>query len=431
VKPVRVLVSAVLVLGALLPMDTSPARAETAVDAKAGRETLRRALLARFDRELHDNPAAVAEKLRRMAKGNFGFFRGSLGLYPAAPSRFPRPAAAVATAVIGDPHPENIGTFVTSDGQTVVDFNDFDQAGFGWFIEDLRRLALGLYIAGDAADVAKKQRSRQVQAAVDGYVAELQALGKGEAPLALRASSAFGGDLASILAPPPAPLGDPAAAPLPADDMKKIQAALLNARSTLLKPAQFSPGFFAVKKAVRAHGGIASFFLQRIRVQVEGPGPAADDDVVLELKETPAGQAATLVKLQRELQERPDEDPLLGYLELDGKSFRTRSFGADRRSVSVDRLAHEVKGPRWGKKDLRLFGQQAGQLLGRGHARARGADGRPGLTSLLPLIGDGADLAAETIAVTAAEAARLEIDVDNLRALIQELGPTLGWKPSN
>jgi uncharacterized protein (DUF2252 family) len=157
-----------LALAALLPLVASPAQAESAVDAKAGRESLRRALLARFDRELLQNPTAVAEKLRRMAKGNFGFFRGSLGLYPAAPSRFPRPAAAVATAVIGDPHPENIGTFVTSDGQTVVDFNDFDQAGFGWFVEDLRRLALGLYIAGDAADVAKKQRARQVQAAVEG-----------------------------------------------------------------------------------------------------------------------------------------------------------------------------------------------------------------------------------------------------------------------
>jgi hypothetical protein len=412
-----------VLLLSLTPLGCVPAHAEA-----SGREALRQALLTRYERELRLDPAAVAEKLRRMAKGNFAFFRGSLGLYPTAPSRFARPAPAQATAVIGDPHPENIGTFVTADAQTVVDFNDFDQAGFGWFIEDLRRLALGLYLAGDAADVAKKQRARQVDAAVEGYVAELRGLSAGAAPVALRADSAFGGDLASILAPPPAPLGEGTAA-LPAGEAKQIEVALLRARTTLWKPERFAPGFFAVKRAARAHGGIASFLLERIRVEVEGPGPGDDDDVVLELKETPAGQAAALVKLQRELQERPDEDPLLGHTNYAGKSFRTRSFGADRRSVSVERLAREVKGPRWGKKDLRQFGQQVGRLLGRGHARARAADGRPGLASLLPLVGDGTELAAETVAVTAAEAARLERDVDDLRVLLAELGPTLGWKP--
>jgi hypothetical protein len=134
------------------------------------------------------------------------------------------------------------------------------------------------------------------------------------------------------------------------------------------------------------------------------------------------------VKLQRELQERPDEDPLLGFTDLGGKSFRTRSFGTERRSVSVDRLAHEVKGPRWGKKDLRLFAYELGRLLGRGHGRARGADGPPGGPSLLAIIGDGNDLESETVTVTAQEAVRLEKDVADLRALLAQKGPTLGWK---
>jgi hypothetical protein len=391
------------------------------------RESLRRALVARHERQLRQNPEGVAEMLRRMAKGNFGFFRGSLDLYPPAASRFASPAPATATAVVGDPHPENIGTFVTPDGQSVVDFNDFDQAGFGWFVADLRRLSLGLYIAGDAADVAKKQRAKLVKAAVDGYLSELRGLAQGQAPVSLRVDSAFGGGLAGILAEPPAALGDEPT--LAAAERHEIQEALLRARTTLLDPAEFPAGFFTVKKAVRAHGGIASFFLQRIRVQVEGRGPSDHDDVVLELKETPAGKAATLVKLQRELQERPDEDPLLGHTEMAGVSFRTRSFGRDRRSVSVDRLAHEVKGPQWGKKDFRQFAHETGRLLARGHARARGADGRPGLESLLKVIGDGSALESETVSVTAAAAARLENDVDNLRALLAELGPTLGWKP--
>ena len=417
-----------LLLGFLAAAACATARADL-----NPRESLRRALLARHERELHGNPVAVAEKLRRMAKGNFGFFRGSLGLYPDEPSRFAAPAPAAATAVVGDPHPENIGTFLTADGQLVVDFNDFDQAGFGWFIADLRRLALGLYIAGDAADVPKKQRARVVKAAVEGYLTELRGLAQGQAPVALRADTAFGGGLAAILADPSTAPGEDAAAAVPAAQIKEIQAALLRARATLLPPASgFAPAYFTVKKAVRTHGGIASFFLARLRVSIEGPGPGAEDDVVLELKESPGGKAPALVKLQRELQERPDEDPLLGHTEIGGVGFRTRSFGRDRRSVSVDRLAHAVKGPTWGKKDLRLFAHETGRLLARGHARARGADGQPGLEALLKVIGaDGSALEDETVAVTAQAAARLEIDVDNLRALLTELGPTLGWKPAS
>ncbi|HEY0710565.1 MAG TPA: DUF2252 family protein, partial [Polyangia bacterium] len=169
--------------------------------ALSPRESLRQALLAQHQEELERDPTAVAEKLRRMARGNFAFFRGSLGLHPAAPSQF---AAAPPVAVVGDPHPENVGTFAApgAGGETIVDFNDFDQAGFGAFVDDLRRLSLGIYLAGDAADVPKKHRVRFVEATVNGYLAELRALARGEPPVALRADTAFAGGLAPILDEP-------------------------------------------------------------------------------------------------------------------------------------------------------------------------------------------------------------------------------------
>lgn len=392
------------------------------------REVLRQTLLTRHEADLRRDPEAVAEKLRRMAKGNFAFFRGSLGLYPAEPTRFAAPDLAI--AIIGDPHPENIGTFATGNGELIVDFNDFDRAGYGPFVEDLRRLSLGLFIAGDAADVPKKQRARLVQSAVAGYVAEIQAIAHGEAAVALRADSAFGGGLAEILDPPTTGLAAPATPALDEGARKEIEAALVRARPTLFKPADFSPEFFAVKSALRAQGGIASFFLRRIRARLEGPGPGPDDDVLVELKETPASSAAVLVNLQRQLQERPDEDPLLGYTQLGEQTYRLRSIGGQRQSVSVERLAQEVKGPGWGKKDLRLFGYEAGRLLGRGHARARGADGKSVVAALAKLVGDGAALKTETVAVTTVSAARLEEDLDHLRALLTEKGPQLGWTPS-
>jgi Uncharacterized protein conserved in bacteria (DUF2252) len=390
------------------------------------REELRQALMARYEHQLKQDPDAVAEKWRRMAKGNFAFFRGAIGLYPAEPSQFIGPAIAE-VAVVGDPHPENLGTFPQASGEVIVDYNDFDQAGFGSFVSDLRRLALGLYITGDAADVPKRQRARLVDSAVLGYVAELGGLARGEAPVHLRADSAFSGGLADILEPGNSGIGDDASTLSP-EERAGIEAALKKARPNLLDPARFPEGFFAVKRAVRTRGGIASLFLQRVRIAVEGPSASPEDDVLVELKETAPGAAERLVRLQRELQERPDQDPLLGWTELGQTSFRLRSFGLGWRSVSVDRLASAVKGPGWGKKDLRAFAYELGRLLARGHARAAGRDGKPGRAALEKAIGDGKELAAETVAVTAKAAARLEGDVDNLRALLAERGALLGWQ---
>jgi Ser/Thr protein kinase RdoA (MazF antagonist) len=393
--------------------------------APSAREVLRESLIAHHQAELARDPEAVAEKLRRMAKGNFSFFRGAGELYPSPPSAF-----SAEVALIGDPHPENVGTFPIGDDEddAIVDFNDFDQAHFGPFVDDLRRLALGLYIAADVADVARKHRVRLVDTLVDGYVVELGRLGRGESGVALRAGSAFGGDLAALLEPEVADGGLPPPGPgeLDAGERQALTAALVGARATLVAPLPGS--YFSVKRALRTRGGIASFFRERIRCVIEGPTARSADDVLVELKETPAESAALIVRLQRELQERPDQDPLLGHVSFSGRAYRLRAVGPRLRSISVERLAAEVKGPRWKKKDLRAFGADLGRLLARGHAHAEGPDGKPALARLAQVVGDGQTLARETVAVTTAAAARLEADVDHLRALLAERGPLLGWQ---
>lgn len=415
------------VLGAVLAVGSGACARQSG--ALSPRESLRQALIAQHKAELERNAGAVGEKLRRMARGNFAFFRGSLGLHPAAPSAF---SAAAPVAVFGDPHPENVGTFALAGDETIVDFNDFDQAGFGAFVEDLRRLCLGLYLAGDAADVPKKHRARFVEAAVNGYLAELRGLERGEPPVALRGSTAFAGGLAAILDDATVVVagsggtGDEGV--LSEEERRTLTAALVTARASLAAPQERAAGFFAVKQAVRTRGGIASFFVERIRAHLEGPTPAAEDDQLLELKETPRERAATIVRLQRELQERPDEDPLLGVAEAFGKTYRLRSLGPKFRSVSVERLSDEMKGPGWGKRDFRTFASENGRLLARGHARAKGPAGSPGLAALIQAVGDGRALRNETVAATQAAADRLEANVDDLRKLLAEQGSVLGWK---
>jgi hypothetical protein len=391
------------------------------------RQWLEDALRARHADLLARDSAAVAEQLARMARSSFSFFRGSAGLHPDEPSRFLTPASSK-VAVIGDPHPENIGTFRTPRGERVVDFNDFDLAGHGSYLADLRRLALGLWLTADMADLGRRQRERAVEEMCDGYLAELTGLGRGERPVSLRVESAFGGDLDavnSILAD-----GDPTedGASVATEERALVERALASYRSSLLQPGAVGEGALVVKQVARVSSGIASLRLLRFRVRVEGSTAADGDDWTLELKQSDPASARALAVLQRELQEFPDNDPFLGWAAAGDRVFRVRGAGPEQRRLSVEKIARRVKSPQWRKRDLRELAHQCGRLLARGHARARASDGQPGLAALLAAVGDGPGLTRETVAVTARAAEAVEADRDHLRALLQQKGPLLGWQ---
>jgi hypothetical protein len=409
-------------LGACSAMRTQPSR----------RQWLQQQLLQQHAGELARDPRAVAEKLQRMARTSFSYFRGSAGLLPREPTRFATPETA-AVALVGDPHPENIGTFRSPRGERAVDWNDFDLAGPGSYVDDLRRLALGLWLVGDMADIARKQRARLVEEVLDGYQLEIRRLARAEPPVALRVETAFGGDLEPLLARADTLDGDDDAGHpggrVSDQQRAALAQALLDYRASLLAPAAVAPGALAIKQAARVNAGIASYALARYRVRVEGPGPGDGDDWTLELKELPGGRpAAPLVRLQRQLQEAPDLDPLLGWTRFEGREMRVRQLGPDHRRVSADRIVQAVKSPRWGKKDLRLLAHDSGRLLARAHARAprQDAGGQPGLAAIAAALGDGRGLSYETVAVTARAAATVEHDLDDLRALLAQHGPLLG-----
>jgi hypothetical protein len=393
------------------------------------RQIVESELRARHADLLGRDPQAVAELLARLARSSFAVYRARIALPPDEPSAFLTPATS-GIALVGDPHPENIGTYQTPRGERVVDFNDFDQAGHGPYAGDLRRLALGLWLTADLADLGRRQRARAVEEMCEGYLVELQALGRRAPAVALRAETAFGGDLNAILADeddrPGAGAGAKAGA-LTDADRALVEAALRAYPATLVGPAAFPAEVFAIKDVARASAGIASLQLLRFRVRVDGPTPSADDDRLLELKESPLQSAERLVRLQRELQEFADQDPLLGWAVTQDRAFRVRSAGPEQRRLSVERISKRVRSPSWGKKDLRDLAYQSGRLLARGHARARTSQGAPGLPALLAAVGDGRGLTRETVAVTARAADAVEADRDHLRALLRERGPLMGW----
>ena len=123
------------------------------------------------------DPELMAMKLRKMQRGPFEWLRGTEGVYwrdvydPGAMRQATEfgDEASSRVLLLGDPHPENIGTFRAADGTVLVDWNDFDAAGYGPFEVDLRRLATGVVIA--AADDALADELVRLIAA--GYVADV------------------------------------------------------------------------------------------------------------------------------------------------------------------------------------------------------------------------------------------------------------------
>ena len=135
-------------------------------------------VLTRDNRDLAlRDPREVAARFERMAADPLSFFRGSVTLW-AQDTMTPGGTGAIATAfandvaggalLIGDPHPENFGTAVTSDGLQ-FGFNDFDVARFGPVVLDVRRLALGFAVAAQQITASQDITANLVGGVVDGY----------------------------------------------------------------------------------------------------------------------------------------------------------------------------------------------------------------------------------------------------------------------
>ncbi|MCA9707624.1 MAG: DUF2252 family protein [Myxococcales bacterium] len=107
---------------------------------------------------LDRDPEQAGGKLAKMGERLYPYFRGTAAQYardamqPGSPGYWPSAYESARTrdvALVGDPHPENIGTFARGDGRITVAFNDFDAATYGPYGFDLRRLALGFWLAGE------------------------------------------------------------------------------------------------------------------------------------------------------------------------------------------------------------------------------------------------------------------------------------------
>ncbi len=450
--------------------------AHTACDVGDERKSWLHSALTAEHRLLHLRaPDLLADKYAAMAAHPFDYFRGTLGLWirdTTEPSGHGQSASVFASPavaqllLVGDPHPENVGTFLPSaPGQPAaarsrtgptsdlrIEFNDFDAATFGPPTHDLRRLATGLRLlvlpsAPDQLSPSADTLDEAVRALTRGY---LDALMGGTPPPRgriaedlIRRANEDRSAAASLDADDP----DDELVPATPEERAFITRLLLRWPATCLADCPAATAT-SIKNIARRYGaGVASLPLYRFYVLLEGATSDADDDLILELKE--AREAPTLATLpgfyampvsnnaervvfaQRILQSTPLADPLLGIALLDDDprtSFRVKERSTAQKGLSRTRIAERLADQRWTDDDLIALSAYVGHLLGQAHARAPlGPDtdttAHDHLASLAATSGDA--LIDETVAFSAFMAERIVLDHSLFRELLDAHGPTL------
>lgn len=415
--------------------------------------------------ELRD-PALVAGKLIRMQGGPHAWMRGTAGIFwrdLTGPGPWAIPtaygdAASDRVLVLGDPHVENLGTFRPPDGAMEVDWNDFDAAGYGPYWGDVRRLAVAtVMVARDRFGADAGTADAAATAVARGYADEIVAIAAGAdaAPIAAGVDPVLdhlldkadeagatgarladytrvdgNGDRAMFFGDVDPPDADGTWVDTVVEvgaDRAMLDRAIAAWRPTALAAAPASA--FAIKGASRRLGaGVSSYAALRYYVLLEGPTASADDDWLVEVKETvdgpplpgpPSyGSAFTsagqrVVAAQRRTGARVDADDLLGWADLSPISFRIRNRTGYQKGVDEARLIDALDDGTDGVDELTSFAAAAGVLLARAHSRAATLDGDAAAPAIAAnLTGPGAidGFVAETTAFALAYADRTIAD---------------------
>jgi uncharacterized protein (DUF2252 family) len=447
---------------------------------------LRETLIADNRDLMEREPALTQGKLLKMATTPFNYFRGTAAIYmrdTLANGPYNTPTAllnaqAMTVPLVGDPHPENLGTFLDAQGQMALDINDLDGATYGPYLLDVRRLALGFWILGQMA-IDEDLGETLARSCAQGYMAQLKGqeliiqsygLGQGQvlaspifADLIRRAErdgaareeldeyTMLGEDgLRTIKLGVVEPSSDPA---LYGDEL--IVASEVERRLVLTSLAQYrrslvediQPEALAIKGIARRLGaGVSSYPIKRLYVLIEGPTQAQDDDLLLEYKEIldvpvlpgltlyPPRQATSnaerVVTLQRTLQVNDRLDEWLGYINQPPMSLRVRERTKYQKGADVARILEELNAGELTEADLRMFAFDAGRILAAAHGRGKTMEGEPGSQVILAALAQGDDdaLEAELAAFVSRYGPVTLRDYERLRALLSAYGPTLGYR---
>lgn len=99
-------------------------------------------------------PALLPLRNQRMAASPFSFYRGTAELMEN--DLADQASSGINVVISGDAHINNYGFYASPERKLLFDLNDFDESRIGHWEDDLRRLLVSVYLAGDQNGISAK-----------------------------------------------------------------------------------------------------------------------------------------------------------------------------------------------------------------------------------------------------------------------------------
>ena len=443
-------------------------------------------------------PELVSGKFRKMTGDHldgttslYPYFRGTLsqmyrdlsGDYDlVVPTIYSSPESAL-VLMVGDPHLENVSVMVGDRGVLRLDWDDFDGAGYGPWIWDLRRLALSFWVLAHELNHLELS-SPLVKATVHGYLHGVSLWKSGQRiqpeegqrlPQVIRdlfskarsrlndgriwqrytevRSDELGQNrlyLRQGVIRKPEQAGVIRDALLPLNDRERL---IIEEVTRSLHAQGLNVG--QLKDSARRYGqGVSSYPLMRFYLLFEGPSSTLDDDQLWEVKElgdrpVPSGlslypprqfgaQGERVVQARRDLQWGPHTstfgpDPTT-WVDVNSASFRVRLKSDLHRGLNLTDLTQRYQEltaadeEDIGITELIETAELLGALLAGAHCFAPTLEGDQGgfvIDKILDVAGRS-ELASETLNFVHIYGQVIRRDRSHLSMLLEQFGPHLG-----
>jgi len=428
-------------------------------------------------------PELLAGKYTRMAADPYDFMRGTAGLFHQDLQRlslertdlgYVQTSDSASVLIVGDPHPENLSTFLPLDAPgpvpgepppvLTVAWADMDAAAYGPWLADVRRASQGLLLfvePFEGCDAACE--TAVVQSLARGYDQGVRAVADGGATVQLEgdlSGNPFVVDLLDEAREEGAERKRLSGNTEETEDGRRFEIleALPESGRGLLAPsgaeqaiidrvlaayAQQRGGPLRVLDVARRYGqGVSSWPATRFVVLWDTGEDGTEDDRLLNAREIldppafagPGGPASApwrdnadrLLDTSRTFWPQPDLDPRLGTVQDGNASFKLLSWTSWYQGLDHGK-AEDVWDDGADQDDLNALARGIGASLAFAHCRGTTAAGEPACAVILDDLGDDPEaLGAALLQVAFTDRDRCLEDHARFTRLLEAHGPLLG-----
>ena len=351
---------------------------------------VRRTLREDHQFRINNRPEGAQRKFDKLADDVYDFFRGTALLFYRDHAGMDGHLPVVFT--IGDAHPGNFGVMPNEDNAPFFGVNDFDEAIYAPFSFDVKRCAVGFYLASLENGFKKKHAKKVVKAWVRGYIDGLREFMQDDrekwhqfridnSPDMIREL------LEEAIESRPSFLEDkidfetrrflPTDEILPyskhVEEFQEVVDGYVKQNET--RTDDMADDFFRVRDvAIKLDSGTASLGLQRYWVLIQGQRDDVSEHIILEMKQTRRsalyklvpeveadnkGDVAQVVRAQKI--HLAGGDRFYGEAEYNDQSYLVRERSPFKDDIDVDELDEE---------EMQTYARICGKALAQTHARS-------------------------------------------------------------